>query len=249
MALAQTSTELHTPKELRTLMLRLRNLPAELVERILIEVPLPQLLSICSRIVGFTNYCQDRNFWLARARSHYRTSLEEFARAELTYMEKLPAIATYLNLLLTYSSYITPPQQREMAVLELADLENEIRRKLLQLAQTKASNTIFNYAFGKIETDAIFPVSSSEEALLTMDQYLNDNNYDTIIDQSIRNEIDNIIDSILKDIKESKEIIPLDDLIDLLTDALVASFDEGKIINIKRYYQKMPRLVHVNNQK
>ena len=239
-----------TPEEWRKLMLRLLNLPPELVQRTLIDVPLPHLLEICTHVQGYAQYCQDRNFWLARAQARYGISPARFERAESIQRseKKLPGVAAYLSLLTTYLSSkcmsIPLAQKRETAKRELTDIENVIKSKLRQVAQEKAHDAIVYYGIDQedIDSNDIFPASSPEEALLAMHRYLKDKQYyyDIIRDRIVV-EIDVLLDEMSEGITTSNEIRPLNELIDFITGSIVSTFEDGELIRIKTYQRILPR--------
>lgn len=250
-----------TPEKYRKLLLRLRNLPLELVERTLIEVPLPQILEICSDVAGFANYCRDRNFWLSRAQARYgvRPSRFEWAETIRGTQQKLPSFSVYLSIILDFAKdpRSAVADRRQRAESELNDIETAVSRQLEHRAREKLHNTVEYYMLfllehhpdydlppeaqtidlAGVDTDVIFPASSSEEAILEINAYLKGYNKDFL-----RTDITLTLNNFLNDIRNNPELdYSTDNLIDLLTDSVITSFREGFIVDLQIYDRLMPR--------
>lgn len=245
------ATTLDEPQT-RELLLRLRHLPPEMTQRILIEVPLPQLLEICGRVASFAGYCQDRNFWLARAQARYQITAERFVKAETVKgsTKIVPGPVAYLNLV---HSYLHSKSQRlatkhEAAKGELADLTAVVMALLRQRAQEKSGDPITYYAIDhtevsecQVDVGVLFPAASSAEALLSINDYLK--RYDIDI---ISNQVDTELGVYLDDAKHDDDytgIEPITHLVESLFGGVIGVFEEGEMLNYTTYQQIRPRYV------
>ena len=180
------------PTQLRTLFLRLRNAPPEIIEQALIDVPLPQLLEVCSLITGFSQYCNDRNFWLSRAHARYGETNNQFDQASIHpsqghggQYEPLSGFSAYLRIVLDHASSEDNPEHPSKPEIEanheLKEIESEIIKQLKQQARAKSKDPVKYYRLmdenwlrrnPRIDLDIIIPASSLEEALVQLNDYV-----------------------------------------------------------------------------
>jgi hypothetical protein len=185
----------------RTLFLRLRHQPPELIEKILIDVPLLQLLEVCSQIPGFSDQMNDLNFWFERARTKYGVTRQAFDEAGIpSYLRNTGRYAPRSG----FSSYVAtvldhtnrdPPipsnvpandgllketPSSVMAEREFTEIGDEMIRQLRHDAQVLSLQPVKSYwlssknwlRFWKMDLDIIFQASSLEEVLVQLDDYV-----------------------------------------------------------------------------
>jgi hypothetical protein len=183
--------------EFRSLIERLQKLPSELIQQILIEVPLPQLLELCSHVTGIHAHCRDSGFWLARARARYDSSVDEFHRNE-EYFEGMATagLMAYLVTLHNLADMLignSLPQAQQ----ELIDL---IWNKLMTTARAHSHEPVQYYVIinDGVYLPVIFPAASYTEVILAVYEYLKSqgkiktNYIDSYIQWSLRNMLETI---------------------------------------------------------
>jgi hypothetical protein len=243
------------PNSLRSLLLRLRNLPVETTQQILIELPLPQLLEVCSSMKSFNHYCQDRRFWFDRAKARYGTSANRFAVAETStdQLHILPGLIAYLDILgfpaeRVEGGYIEMSAQRDMTDQETADLTTAVMEVLQRRARAKQNNPLVYYAVNPTETRAgfLFPAASSEEAILSLYRYYQNHPDDPdahIIQTTVYDELRSYIDEVKSHGVVQGALEPVSNLINILANAVIgtATDNQNGIINLTKYETMLPR--------
>jgi hypothetical protein len=225
----------------------------ETIQQTLIELPLPQLLAICSSVASFTHYCQDRRFWFDRAKVRYGTSANRFAEAETSTDRShiVPGLIAYLDIVgfpaeRVDDGYIETSAQRDMTDLETADLTAAVMEVLQRRAQAKQNNPLVYYAVNPTETRTgfLFPAASPEEAIITLYRYYQNHPDDPEADKittTVYDELRSYIDEVKSHGVVPGALEPPSKLINILANAVIDTANQNGIINLTKYVTMLPR--------
>lgn len=221
---------------------RVKDLPAELIQKILIDVPLPELLAVCLRDKALQIYCQDSNFWLARAKARYNVTVEQFREYEGYFDSMVTAgLQAYLLVIQDPLSWFhNDSKLRDPVALldpaDLVDLRMAVQRALEAEAQSHAQDPVRYYVLNKDGTyvEAVFPASSYTEAVIAISKYLATSKVHYLTYS---------IHDALRDLLENATLMTFEqDLITELMTRYINSFQDGLFRIIPWILQ--PRQVH-----
>jgi hypothetical protein len=230
-------------------------LPPEMIQKTLIDVPLLQLYEICSHIPSFTGYCQDRNFWLARAQARYGITTQRFVKAEKNPQSdngiELSGPVAYLSLMTNYLFSKNPKlaSKREAANQEFNDIVDAVMSLLHRRAHEQADKPVKYYGldsndFKTIpadELDVLIPAASSEELILAVIEHLKDYGMKQLRDR-LQTELELLLDYIYTYTPTEGNATPMRDLASELANSLVSTFNNGDWFNVEEYSRILPRI-------
>jgi hypothetical protein len=244
---------------LRETVLRLRNLPPEAAEQVLINVPLADLLDLFSSVPSLTQYCQDPKFWAARVNAKYPGSIKTFQETLNDNVITTPTDGLVVYLWLIRDILTSVPVKRRgknsppnpnvaTATEEFESLVQGISERLTEQARTKINQPVQYYTvtpgnefsekemvkmFGNLG-EIIIPASSLEEAILSINKHSILSGRKSIISMNLQELLGGFFED--PDYENCHE-----NLLDILTSRFVEFLGEGNGYISLNEKQMMPR--------